>query len=397
MKNLTHAERSAIRKEALAAGIRTSSWTDDQLREYGYAAGLCAAPASILANDPEPAPAASEPTPEPIATPTAKEIETAIQGDSAPSEATSIDAAIKALIAASARPADLDESRVVELIQEHAASAAQEPISVTYTPREGKPNTTDVAHYIMPEVLKWLDLDEHVWLWGPASSGKTHMARQCAEAMDLQFYSIGAILQKYEMLGYEDANGVFRTTEFVEWFTKGGLLYWDEADASVPQAMIAANGALENKFIAIPSMGTVTMHESCKLIVTANTIGTGPNQQYTGRLKLDAATLDRFVRIEMDYDKSLERKVGLATYAQYGGTDSAKAAELIAWAQSVREVTASKGLSILVSSRMQRRALKRFAVDGMDAAQSIIDLTFAEHTADQKNDVLTQCGQPLAA
>ena len=37
--------------------------------------------------------------------------------------------------------------------------------------------------------------------------------------------------------------------------------------------------------------------------------GTGSTLQYTGRNKLDAATLDRFMIIEWDYDTDLETKL----------------------------------------------------------------------------------------
>jgi hypothetical protein len=41
----------------------------------------------------------------------------------------------------------------------------------------------------------------------------------------------------------------------------------------------------------------------------ANTYGTGADALYVGRNQLDAATLDRFYVVEMDYDRKLEAKL----------------------------------------------------------------------------------------
>ena len=398
MTTLTNAQRSIIRRTALAAGIKTANWSESEMIEFGIAHGAIEAPAS--SSEPSSAPTAKDPAP------TAKQIEEAIEEASEPPakapkkkacKTGSIDAAIRDLIEAASGPATMDEERVIELIQEHASKAAQEPIQVEYKRRDGSLEVSGAAHYILPKLIKWLDLDEHIWLWGPASSGKTHIARQCAELLDLQFYSIGAILQKYEMTGYTDANGVFQTTEFAEWFQKGGLLYWDEADASIPQAFIAANGGLENKFMAFPSLGTIQMHESCKLICTANTNGEGATQAYNGRTKLDRATIDRFHQISMDYDTALERKIGLSTFAQYGGTDTASAERMIEWFQDVRKYCKTKKLDILVSSRMQRRALKSLAVDPLTASEEAQEIAFAKVTQDQRNDLVALCGLPVTA
>lgn len=397
---LTNSQRSDIRRLALANGLRTGTWTDEQMISYGVEHGIIDAPqtASIAPTAPVDVPAtpapldgkkAREPKSEPPTPPK--------KSKPAKSEAPSIDAAIRAIIEAQTVTAEIDEQRVIDLITEHAPKPQSEPIKVEYTAKDLSVKTSGHAHYILPELVKWLNLDEHIWLWGPASSGKTHIARQCAELLDLQFYSIGAILQKYEMTGYSDANGVFQTTEFAEWYQNGGLLYWDEADASIPQAFIAANGALENKFMAFPSLGTIEMHESCKLICTANTNGEGATQAYNGRAKLDRATVDRFHQISMGYDEALELKLGLNTFAQYGGTDEAAATNLIVWFQKVRKALEDKRLDVLISSRMQRRALKSMAVDPQTASETAQAIAFAKLTRDQSNDLIALCGAPVEA
>jgi hypothetical protein len=44
-------------------------------------------------------------------------------------------------------------------------------------------------------------------------------------------------------------------------------------------------------------------------MATANTYGTGAGAMYVGRNQLDAATLDRWYIVNMDYDKAFEERI----------------------------------------------------------------------------------------
>ena len=62
--------------------------------------------------------------------------------------------------------------------------------------------------------------------------------------------------------------------------------------------------------MAFPGHSTaIDMHPDFKVVCAGNTFGSGSTLQYTGRNKLDAATLDRFMIIEWDYDKELEKNL----------------------------------------------------------------------------------------
>ena len=52
--------------------------------------------------------------------------------------------------------------------------------------------------------------------------------------------------------------------------------------------------------------GRVYAHENFRVVAAANTFGTGASYEYTGRTQLDAATLDRFAPIYIDYDERIE-------------------------------------------------------------------------------------------
>ena len=144
---------------------------------------------------------------------------------------------------------------------------------------------------------------------GPAGSGKSHAMEQIARDLDLNFYMANRIQNTFELVGFVDAAGNYVTTQFYEAFTKGGLFFFDEVDASSPEALVTINAAVAQKHMAFPGhAGNTQMHKEFKAVVAGNTYGTGSTFQYTGRNKLDAATLDRFMVIDWEYDRDLEMK-----------------------------------------------------------------------------------------
>jgi len=145
----------------------------------------------------------------------------------------------------------------------------------------------------------------HVMIVGPAGSGKTTLCEQLAELMGLSFYFNGSIQQEYKLIGFKDANGKYHSTPFRQAFENGGLYLFDEIDASHPNTMSAFNAALANGIMDFPDK-TVRAHKDFKVIAAANTFGTGRDRLYVGRNQLDAATLDRFINITLDYDTELE-------------------------------------------------------------------------------------------
>ena len=191
--------------------------------------------------------------------------------------------------------------------------------SYYYRVVEGK-----TRHFRFPELLKALKAHQNVFLCGPAGSGKTTAAKQCAlklkfkEMPEQKFYFTGAISNEYKLLGYMDANGRYVSTEFRKAYENGGVFLFDEVDASFPQPLLAFNAALSGDQMDFPD-GPVTKHKDFYCIATANTYGSGASRQYVGRNQLDAAFLDRFVFIDWPYDEELEKNM----------TDNAEWAEFV--------------------------------------------------------------------
>lgn len=177
----------------------------------------------------------------------------------------------------------------------------------------------------------------NIWVTGPAGSGKTKACEQIAQELKQPFYFIGAISEPYSLLGYRDANGQYVRTLFREAYENGGVFLMDEIDGSSPNALLVFNAALANGWCAFPDK-VVPRHKDCVIIAAANTFGLGGTSDYVGRVKLDAATLSRFVWVDWQYDEQLERKL-------------AKNDDWFERVRSIRRKAKSLGLKILITPR----------------------------------------------
>lgn len=172
----------------------------------------------------------------------------------------------------------------------------------------GTTRTVDgLQHKIFPRVLRYVAHGKHVYLYGPAGSGKTTMAGQVAQALGRPFFHTGALYTKYDIIGSETATG-YKPSDFRRAYEAGGIFLFDEMDSSDSRALVAFNAALENGSCAFPD-AIVPRHHDFVAIGAANTIGRGADRVYVGREPLDGATLDRFAQIAMDYDYDLEMSI----------------------------------------------------------------------------------------
>ena len=145
----------------------------------------------------------------------------------------------------------------------------------------------------------------NVWLYGPPGTGKTTAARNAAKALSLPFYCTGSLLTKYDITGFIDAAGNLVRSTFREAWENGGVFLFDEIDGSAVAAIVAFNAALANGVMAFPD-GMIERHANCVIIAAANTTGQGATAEFNGRMKMDMATIDRFVMLEWPIDEAIE-------------------------------------------------------------------------------------------
>lgn len=166
----------------------------------------------------------------------------------------------------------------------------------------------EIRHKEYDTIKSCIKANVPVYLEGPAGSGKNYTIKKIAEELDLDFYFTNSVQQEYKITGFIDAGGTYHETEFYKAFKDGGLFFLDEMDASIPEVLILLNAAIANGYFEFPN-GKIDANENFRVIAAGNTYGKGANEQYTGRMVIDSATLDRFVMIHFDYDTNVELSI----------------------------------------------------------------------------------------
>lgn len=163
----------------------------------------------------------------------------------------------------------------------------------------------EVFHEKFAQIKVCIENNIPIYLAGPAGSGKNHTLEQVAKQLNLDFYFTNSVQQEYKITGFIDAGGVYHETEFYKAFKNGGLFFLDEMDASIPEVLVLLNAAIANGYFEFPN-GKITAHKEFRVVAAGNTVGSGADENYTGRMVLDQATLDRFAIIEFGYSMNIE-------------------------------------------------------------------------------------------
>ena len=211
------------------------------------------------------------------------------------------------------------------------------PVKIEVTSPKGVRTIEGVTHEEFEDVLDYINRGKGVYMYGPAGTGKSHMAKQIADALGLKYWYSGQLLQTYELTGFTDANGRYQPTPWYHACTEGGLMFFDELDRSTPEAVTKINGALANRYFDFPApIGTVKLHPDFRCIAAGNTLGKGATGIYTAANALDGSTLNRFLKVPMDYDKRIEDAIDK---------------EAAAFIRALRKAAQRAGLDIILSYR----------------------------------------------
>jgi MoxR-like ATPase len=167
----------------------------------------------------------------------------------------------------------------------------------------------EIRHEKYNVIKTCLENNIPIYLAGPAGSGKNYTVEQIAWYLGWNFYFSNSVQQEYKLTGFIDAGGKFHETEFYKACTDENdcIFFLDEIDASIPEVLVLLNAAIANGYFEFPN-GRVDI-EHVHFVAAGNTVGSGADEMYTGRMVLDQATLDRFAIIEFDYDKKVEMNI----------------------------------------------------------------------------------------
>lgn len=298
------------------------------------------------------APAPDAPAPAKAATPKAPK---APKSDDAASELA--DALAKVLAKGTVNPDD-----VREIVREEVARQ-----SLGYRGVEIKDGDTvrKIEGYVRKEfdrIIRYAKLRLPQMIIGPTGSGKSHIAGQVADAFGLSFSAVSctAGVSEADLLGRllptgEGGRFEFHDAPFLRAYEQGGVFLLDELDAADPNVLLVLDQALANGRMFVPQRfdnPEVKRHPDFVCIAAANTWGTGASTQYTGRERLDEATLDRFraARTFLDYDTAFEKQ--------------ACDPEVLAWAYGVRQTIMATGMRRVMGTRFLLNASQIIAAGG---------------------------------
>lgn len=244
---------------------------------------------------------------------------------------------------------NLDETAINKLLDAKLSKHFKETRVIVEEKATQKITDMGIQHAMFPKLLAMVQMRKangtraNVMLVGPAGSGKTTAAENVAKALEFEYSYVGATYDKVDLFGYNNGHGHYQVTEFYKRYKDGGVMLLDEMDGFDPAVGVACNAAIDGTRAAFP-VGIVPKHTDSVFIAACNTFGLGANAKYVGRNRLDAATLNRFIKLDWGYDPALER-------IQIGDDKWTKIT------QAVRDKVDSMGIEIVISPRNGQHAV----------------------------------------
>lgn len=219
---------------------------------------------------------------------------------------------------------------------------------------------------------------KNTMLIGPTGTGKTELVIEIAKQLNLNIsiYDMGAMQDPLtDLLGthrLEGNSSVFDYSQFVEDVQKPGIILLDELSRAPQMAMNILFPCLDSRReLRIDIAGSnnirkVKVHPGCVFIATAN-IGA----EYSGTQDIDAALLNRFLPLQLDYMPSKIEEHVLMVRTEI---DETSAKTICNYAKQIRESYKNEVLSKSISTR-ETLAIAELVVDGFtiqDAFKYII-------------------------
>lgn len=211
---------------------------------------------------------------------------------------------------------------------------------------------------LLRKVMLWVSgaVGSSLYLGGPAGSGKTSVIEQVAARLEwgCTTLSCNARTERADIVGYlglKNGATAFIEGPLVRAMKYGEIILFDEGDALPPSVTIVLNRVLEGSSLVIPETGeTVHPHPDFRIAFTGNTKGRGDaTGNFRARQVQDAAVLDRFLFVEVDYPTPEEEEQ--IVLSRYPGIPKEIRELVVRLAAESRQAHLSGDLSAPLSTR----------------------------------------------
>lgn len=287
------------------------------------------------------------------------------------------------------RDAEKIRERIAELVA--AVKPAKTETVITIKNAAGAVTLTGGhTHRDFPRLLSLCAARVPVILIGKPGGSKSHTAQQIAKALDRPYRELvlGPTDTGSKVQGFNDAQGRVVSTEFREAWINGGVLMIEEMDNASAAILTTLNAAFANGHCTFPD-GRHPRHADFVLIGCANTNLRGGDASHAQRRPLDAATVDRFVRLVWPYDEDLEERLTLEINPAAG--------PWLAWVRCARKYAEANYPGLVVSPRASLNGARLLKIGGF-SLEEIADGTVFLGGCDKatRDRVLAACPLPAA-
>jgi len=222
---------------------------------------------------------------------------------------TSLGTALESLIEDTIKK-HVSHDLVLNAVRETVANLA--PKKVKFYINGAKKGTVNHAHKQLVHVVKLLARGLVPCLYGDSGTGKTTLARQVAEALELDFFVLALTESTPTSVfaGTKGVDGKYSKSAVFDWATNGGVLLIDEWDRADPNTISWWNMPLDNRIAAFPlntEQPKVELNHKALVILASNTMGEGNTRDFVAANRQDKSLRERVIFVPVDYDEDLEK------------------------------------------------------------------------------------------
>lgn len=169
-----------------------------------------------------------------------------------------------------------------------------------------------VYHERFDEAVVYFLLGKVPYLCGESGVGKSRLAQQMCDLLDLKMHINGFIEFPQDLLGYTNAaDGAYVPSNFYRCYKYGYTIFLDELDNGQPKGTVTLGRFIDpdNKEYMFPDGKITRRHPNFRIITSGNTKGSGKTQKYNAREKIDEAIMSRLKVVEMYYDNKIGKTI----------------------------------------------------------------------------------------